>query len=68
MHTNEIISRLGTVLFTHGVECQIGYTAIDTIIPLVDVAAEDNRRIPLPELIQKEEGLFTGECRRELKG
>ena len=68
MDAHQIITRLGSVFFTHRIQRQVGDVAYLALVPVMDMTAEDNGCIPMVELVQQVVGFLAGEGGGELRG
>ena len=66
LNTDKIVARFRTVALAHGVECQVIDIVEESLVPLVNMTAEDCTGIPLFKLIEQEVGLLAGESGGEL--
>ena len=68
MDAYQVIARFGSVFFTHRIQRQVGDATHLALVPVMDMTAEDNRSIPVVELIQQVVGFLAGEGGGELRG
>ena len=67
LDTHEIVAWFGAVALAHGVEGHVIDIVEESLVPLVNMTAEDCTDIPLVKLIEQEIGFFTGEGRGKLQ-